>query len=227
MRKYALYILLAIAAIAQAQLQVEDLQNQPSKNEQYLQDRKEGKFPRHYIEVAFGDPYMNMMFHNHYSGFMACNCNEENQYPSTADRWTTEYTYNYRSKHVSSPFAVSLTYYYSLRNWLQLGGTLAWWGEHYDYRDARSNYFVERRLSETLTLMPAIRFQYYDRRVVGIYSGLAAGIMLDWEPKRFYVTPAWQITAFGLRVGTRVYWNMEVGAGMKGFFSTGIGTRFE
>ena len=84
-----------------------------------------------------------------------------------------------------------------------------------------------------MSILPSIRFQYLDRPVVGLYSGVSVGVLfaiesdyLDPKPRFDAVLPAFQLTALGVRVGNRVYGTAEIGVGHKGFVNIGVGARF-
>jgi hypothetical protein len=88
--------------------------------------------------------------------------------------------------------------------------------------------------------MPELRFSYLNRPHVTLYSAVAAGASLffgkqynarnygyfSWE-KISKVYPSCQLTAFGVRAGgEHLFGSFELGVGMKGFVSGGIGYAF-
>lgn len=184
-------------------------------------------FPRHYLEVRFGDPVVA----NLASGMFGIRCVDDFD-PYTLEKgdiWTGNYTQSYcKSSFMLPTFTVA--YHYAIRHWLHIGPVVSYHtfaDRHYDMRTDAHLYNNGRHF---FSMMADVRFQYLDRRIVGLYSGAALGVGLGTE---FYDkdndvigAPVWQITALGLRVGNRVYWNTELGFGVEGFLQTGIGCRF-
>ena len=88
--------------------------------------------------------------------------------------------------------------------------------------------------------MPELRFSYFNRPHMTLYSALAAGATLFLgnvfyaDPyESFYweniqkVYPTFQLTAFGIRAGgERFFGTFETGFGIKGIVSGGIGYAF-
>ena len=128
--------------------------------------------------------------------------------------------------------AFSFSYYRALRHWLHLGFSMSYYARTLQVSSVDTKEPVGNQFCHLISPMAAIRFQYLDRPIVGLYSGLALGVTISpcftvAQPKtQCFVAPAFQLTALGLRVGNRVYWTTELGFGDKGFVCTGIGARF-
>ena len=132
----------------------------------------------------------------------------------------------------------SLNYHYRLTKWLWAGAMVnyAYYKDHTDY----GYDFYDSRNQHCITLMPELRFSYLNRPHVTIYSAVAAGATLffGWEyhskpyavfywEKSKKVYPTFQLTAFGIRAGgEHLFGTFELGAGIKGFASAGIGYAF-
>lgn len=135
----------------------------------------------------------------------------------------------------------SFNYHYRLTKWFWVGAMVnyAYYKDHTDYPFHTDAVYTQRRMN-CLTLMPELRFSYFNRPHVTLYSAVAAGTTLflgkelymgkfgdfRWE-KSSKVTPSFQLTAFGVRAGgEHLFGSFELGVGMKGFVSGGIGYAF-
>ena len=131
----------------------------------------------------------------------------------------------------------SLNYHYRLTKWLWAGAMVnyAYYKDHTDY----SSNFWNSRILNCITLMPELRFSYFNRPHVTLYSAVAAGATVfvghensSWEEYdgqwwKESVYPTFQLTAFGVRAGgEHLFGTFELGAGIKGFASAGIGYAF-
>ena len=122
----------------------------------------------------------------------------------------------------------SLNYHYRLTKWLWVGAMVnyAYYKDHTDY----TYPFWSSRILNCITLMPELRFSYLNRPHVTLYSAAALGLTLflnnqiDPSPSTY---PTFQLTAFGVRVGgEHLFGTFELGAGIKGVASAGIGYAF-
>jgi len=135
----------------------------------------------------------------------------------------------------------SFNYHYRLTKWLWVGAMVnyAYYKDHTDLPFHTNAIYTQRRMN-CLTLMPELRFSYYNRPHVTLYSAVAAGTTLFfgkqlyakqygdfyWE-KSSKVNPSFQLTAFGVRAGgEHLFGSFELGVGIKGFVSAGIGYAF-
>ena len=135
----------------------------------------------------------------------------------------------------------SFNYHYRLSKWFWVGAMVnyAYYKDHTDYPFHTDAVYTQRRMN-CLTLMPELRFSYFNRPHVTLYSAVAAGTTLflgkelymgnfgdfRWE-KSSKVTPSFQLTAFGVRAGgEHLFGSFELGVGIKGFASAGIGYAF-
>ncbi len=132
----------------------------------------------------------------------------------------------------------SLNYHYRLAKWFWVGamGNYAYYKDQTDYAYRVYN----KRWMHCISLMPELRFSYFNRPHMTLYSALAAGATLFFgnvfyaDPyESFYweniqkVYPTFQLTAFGIRAGgERFFGTFETGFGIKGIVSGGIGYAF-
>jgi len=135
----------------------------------------------------------------------------------------------------------SFNYHYRLTKWLWVGAMVnyAYYKDHTDLPFHTNAVYTQRTIN-CLTMMPELRFSYLNRPHVTLYSAVAAGTSLffgkqlyaerngdfSWE-KISKVYPSCQLTAFGVRAGgEHLFGSFELGVGMKGFVSGGIGYAF-
>lgn len=180
--------------------------------------------PRHYIQLNIGDPLFNML----YSGSEQCY-----PYGYDYDRWFKPDVYDAAYSLLPT---FSLSYYYAVKPWLHVGGEIYFSGEYSVVRDRISDKYRGISGNTGLSISPAIRFPYWNKRYVGLYSGLSLGLYIGmaqgaglYDPNKsdfVYVLPAFQVTALGVRVGNKVYGIAEIGIGNKGIVTIGIGARF-
>ena len=187
----------------------------------------DGMKNRHEVRFEVGDPL---------GVFFLMNLYGEKNYGQT-----TEYTFEPNRGLFSSFRATpvfSLNYHYRLTKWLWAGAMVnyAYYKDHTDY----GYDFYDSRNQHCITLMPELRLSYLNRPHVTIYSAVAAGATLffGWEyhskpyavfywEKSKKVYPTFQLTAFGIRAGgEHLFGTFELGAGIKGFASAGIGYAF-
>ncbi len=181
-----------------------------------------GMHNRHEIRFEVGDPLGIMILQN-----------KNNHLPNISGSNLTAVGYAWRATPV-----FSFNYHYRLTKWLWAGAMVnyAYYRDHTDY----GYDFYDSRNQHCITLMPELRFSYLNRPHVTIYSAVAAGATLffGWEyhskpyavfywEKSKKVYPTFQLTAFGIRAGgEHLFGTFELGAGIKGFASSGIGYAF-
>ncbi len=116
----------------------------------------------------------------------------------------------------------SLTYTYHDRKWLQYGGQVVFGASTRSRRDAYTNNEVENLNYYTLSVMPTVRFNWFYREKVQMYSSVSLGVVTDFED--LYV---WgDATLFGCSFGRNFFGFAEIGMGMGGWLRAGIGYRF-
>ncbi len=94
-----------------------------------------------------------------------------------------------------------------------------------------------RKLLSSFSFMPAVRFDWYRRDIVRLYSRLGVGISnlsdretynSDSQFNNAYAElyPCIDVTPFGVAVGRKLYGFAEVSVGTLGFAKAGVGYRF-
>ena len=128
--------------------------------------------------------------------------------------------------------AFSLGYTQELSQWLSLGMQAAYSGVFQDQRLADTGITTDRRYTHRFALYPAVRFTYLNRPIIRLYSGAGLGVGMKWErdffehEARYRVFPTGQVTFFGLSVGKQLFANWELGYGVKGYLTFGMGYRW-
>lgn len=116
----------------------------------------------------------------------------------------------------------SLSYTYHDRKWLQYGGQVVFGASTRSRRDVHTNGGVEDLNRYVLSVMPMVRFSWFYREKVQMYSSVSLGLVTDFED--LYV---WgDATLFGCSFGSKVFGFAELGLGMSGWVRGGIGVRF-
>ena len=116
----------------------------------------------------------------------------------------------------------SLSYTYHDRKWLQYGGQVVFGASTRSRRDVHTNGGIEDLNRYVLSVMPMVRFSWFYREKVQMYSSVSLGFVTDFED--LYV---WgDATLFGCSFGSKVFGFAELGLGMSGWVRGGIGVRF-
>jgi hypothetical protein len=116
----------------------------------------------------------------------------------------------------------SLTYTYQDRRWLQYGGQVIFGASTRSRRDVHTNGDVENLNLYVLSVMPTVRFSWFYREAVQMYSSVSLGIVTDFD-EAFVWGDA---TLFGCSFGRKFFGFAEIGLGMSGWLRAGIGYRF-
>lgn len=144
----------------------------------------------------------------------------------------------YKDEEFSGPF--SAEYFYHVKNWLGVGGILAY-GE-----SKQDMYLSKNKIGELshgyLTVMPAAKFDWLRKKNFGLYSKVAFGATMrsesiDCENKENVnakdndgdseIHVNWQLSALGVEVGApRLRGFLEIGAGEQGIVLLGVRAKF-
>ncbi|MCR4825403.1 MAG: PorT family protein [Bacteroidales bacterium] len=180
----------------------------------------DGMHHRHEVRFEVGDPLGIMILH------------KNNHLPNISGSNLTAVGHAWRATPV-----FSFNYHYRLTKWLWAGAMVnyAYYRDHTDY----TYQVYNMRWMHCITLMPELRFSYLNRPHVTLYSAVAAGATLfvghenpTWEIYdgqwwKHSTFPSFQLTAFGVRAGgEHLFGSFELGVGIKGFASAGIGYAF-
>lgn len=179
-----------------------------------------------FIELSVGEPFtslwgLNMQF---------CNNPQQEQCFHIWDRANRpEINVGYAEEYFVLPITVG--YYYQVLDWLQVGGEISTISDA-DVRKTWNGDRLAQFLQTNLYIAAGVRFTYYHKNITDLYSGLLLGAnvrFLSSDKDHLLNVGAkftWQLTAFGVRFGKRIYGDVELGYGYKGMLSVGIGARF-
>ena len=116
----------------------------------------------------------------------------------------------------------TLSYTYHSRSWLQYGVTLGFGASTQWVRDSYTGKKIGTKHLYSLSVMPTMRFTWFNRDIVQLYSSIAVAGVTDFDS--LY---AWfDLTFVGCSVGRKFYGFAECGGGMSGIFRVGCGYRF-
>ncbi len=129
-------------------------------------------------------------------------------------------------------------YYYQINHWCQVGVKFTVEGSRTTiYTDTLRTAVSSINRDLIFTLMPSVRFTYFNRPWVRLYAGADLGVGYlfshtqdyakdDPERKGSNFFPAFNVTVFGVNVGKRFYGLFELNAGFDSFVKFGIGARW-
>lgn len=131
----------------------------------------------------------------------------------------------------------SLSYHNRILPWLWMGTTISYNQEasvtSMTFTDGRLVDFENFRTMHQLSFAPSIRFSYFDRHNLFMYSGIQFG--MRWERDQLYVGGIGrvnyfgmfaQLTLFGFTYGKNFFIGGEIGFGNKGVLNFTTGYRF-
>jgi hypothetical protein len=190
---------------------------------QETEKRQNFELPKNEVQFNQGDPGMMILLTDFGLYY------DEVPYSGNSD-W---FSHDYREKSTYYLGTFSLSYHHRFAKWFWFGGIASYYttvggkkndlqtGETFSY--SNDGYFG---------IAPSVRFSYLNLPSVTLYSGLALGFGCTFEhqhsPNEFSYEPLpyFQITYFGVNFGKKIFGNAELGIGIKGFFSAGIGYKF-
>ena len=117
----------------------------------------------------------------------------------------------------------SLSYTYHDRRWLQYGGTVTFGASTRWRKDAVTGQKIENLSTHAVAVMPSVRFVWFYREKVQLYSSISLGLVTDFDEA--YV---WgDVALVGCSFGRKVFGFVELGGGMAGSARIGLGYRFD
>lgn len=134
-----------------------------------------------------------------------------------------------------------LGYTYRVAKWCSVGTIASYTGFFSNVRDRVTNDICIQKKEHWITVMPTVRFSWFNRPCVTMYSGLGMGVSIDvskrttnglngWYDFNYSSTTsaalALQATFFGVQAGRKWYGFAEIGLGMRGIVTAGFGYHF-
>ena len=129
--------------------------------------------------------------------------------------------------------AISLSYSHELKKWLSLGVNVSYSGVFQKERRTSDDQIVNRYKKHRIGLFPLVKFTYFNRPIIRLYSAAGFGIGVKdvrWTNSRSShereTRLSGQLTFFGVSVGKKLFASWEVGAGSAGYITMCAGYRF-
>lgn len=138
----------------------------------------------------------------------------------------------------------ALSYHYQALWWLRAGVKAQWEGDNwsfYDKEDKAKITPIGKTTNHCFSVMASCQFTYLHREHVKLYSGADVGLGVFLSDKRYtdgntnsegkqrttdtHFLPAFNLTAFGVSFGGRVYGLAEINLGYEALLKLGIGCR--
>ena len=116
----------------------------------------------------------------------------------------------------------SLSYTYQDRRWLQYGGKIVFGASTRWRKSAHTGEKIDNLSYYSLSVMPSVRFNWFYREKVQLYSTISVGVITDFDE----VYPWGDLTLVGCSFGRKFFGFAEVGMGMAGWLRAGVGYRF-
>ena len=116
----------------------------------------------------------------------------------------------------------SLSYTYKDRRWLSYGGTAVFGASTRWRKNSITGEKIDNLSYYCLSIMPTVRFDWFYREKVQLYSTVSVGVITDFDE----VYPWGDLTLFGCSFGRKFFGFAEVGMGTAGWLRAGIGYRF-
>ncbi|MDD3034302.1 MAG: hypothetical protein PHT25_06865 [Bacteroidales bacterium] len=120
--------------------------------------------------------------------------------------------------------------YYKVLRWMDLGASVSYAGTYQTIYNSVNPRLTRRDDYHSLFLTPTIRFAWFNREYVRMYSSVGFGLGMMFssdDSEKNEVGPSIQLTGLGISVGKRLYGFSEVqSVGTLGFITFGVGYRF-
>lgn len=116
----------------------------------------------------------------------------------------------------------TLSYTYHDRRWLQYGGKVVFGASTRWRKDSFTGEKIDNLSYYCLSIMPSVRFNWFYRDAVQLYSTISVGVVTDFDE----VVPWGDVTLVGCSFGRKFFGFAEVGMGTAGWLRAGVGYRF-
>ena len=116
----------------------------------------------------------------------------------------------------------SLSYTYQERRWLQYGGMATFGASTCWRRDVATGETIENLSQYCLSIMPTVRFNWFYREAVQLYSSVSVGVVTEFDSAYLWG----DATLLGCSFGRKFFGFAEFGLGISGWVRAGVGYRF-
>ncbi len=116
----------------------------------------------------------------------------------------------------------NLSYVYRFTKRFELGATFSLSGYKRNEYKHSTGELVDTRAYYVFGLTPTARLNYFVGKTVKLYGSLSCGLSLDSDSNPFI---NFNLNYFGISVGRKVYWYLDLSVGNLGVVSTGLGIK--
>lgn len=170
--------------------------------------------PKHDLRVGIGTLSLSTSFILNDEWYVDNLYRNFRQNMATADTYLTPRTFvgNY-----------SFSYTYHHLRWLQYGGTVTFGATTRWRKDAFTGEKIENLSHHAVAAMPSVRFVWFYREKVQLYSSISLGVITDFDEAYIWGDMA----LIGCSFGRKIFGFVELGGGMAGAARIGLGYRFD
>ena len=170
--------------------------------------------PKHDIRVGIGSMSLTTLFALDDWGY--CDCALPHDFRSDMASTDTYLTPRYFVGNYS------LSYTYQDRSWLQYGGKVVFGASTRWRKNSHTGEKINDLSYYCLSVMPSVRFNWFYRDVVQLYSTVSLGVITDFDE----AYPWADLTLVGCSFGRKFFGFAELGMGSAGWLRAGVGYRF-
>lgn len=167
--------------------------------------------------LLFGAVYIPLfdMYTKEYND-IAPNNSLSNQLADSRYYWDTERAFT----------GITIEYSHRLKSWFAIGAKGVVSFKTRAKRHIGTNEILYRDNTLLAAALLNMRFDWFCRKTVTMYTSLGIGLMSHTDYYETYVLPMYDAAWVGITVGRRLYGYAEFGGGIGGLFRVGMGYRF-
>ena len=121
---------------------------------------------------------------------------------------------------------ITIEYSHRIKSWFAIGAKGVVSFKTRAKRHIGTNELLYRDNTLLAAALLNMRFDWFCRKTVTMYTSLGIGLMSHTDYYETYVLPMYDAAWVGITVGRRLYGYAEVGGGIGGLFRVGMGYRF-
>lgn len=167
--------------------------------------------------LLFGAVYIPLfdMYTKEYND-IAYNTSLSGQLADSRYYWDTERAFT----------GITIEYSHRLKSWFAIGAKGVVSFKTRAKRHIGTNELLYRDNTLLAAALLNMRFDWFCRKTVTMYTSLGIGLMSHTDYYETYVLPMYDAAWVGITVGRRLYGYAEFGGGIGGLFRVGMGYRF-
>ena len=121
---------------------------------------------------------------------------------------------------------ITIEYSHRIKSWFAIGAKGVVSFKTRAKRHIGTNELLYRDNTLLAAALLNMRFDWFCRKTVTMYTSLGIGLMSHTDYYETYVLPMYDAAWVGITVGRRLYGYAEFGGGIGGLFRVGMGYRF-